>query len=553
MQLLEKIGKTNIIHKVEAQTLAAAIKIAFTENKYNFYLNSELIDINNRFRIFNFNGVNYLIKKSKKKDAFAEVDNANKVKSSIGDENIDGYEIDIVVPQLINDGDECFLVTEYLGHSVQEILYTNRRQLSINMSTLSGLLKLFDRRQILYRGLLPRNMIIKNNTIHLIDWEDVIIKNKPIEMYYNLQFKTNFVLNWGYIFPNEQLVDLINSMNIAKVQIEPPLNKYEEVYYKCFNMKTIHEIRELIYKIVLSAEKPYFKDVETLTEKFVILPNDMAHLISDLFTNEIDVLFDILAFGLREKDEGYYAKLVASFSDNIINMYKNAEIDRSKLFLYVLSMCDLSLKDKLDYSVNYHNLKNFVLNSSKDSIAYAYLMRDFKSIRRKLRHIIKSCFQKIDSRCVIDTIFIDKIVQQIKYLRNDLENGVVYEDDLFVVQESGEFFVPRLYELFYKKKHLSNEEQLKLAKLQWCMRKCYLELGILQVSIYNERVGLKQIVKFIPFYQKKLKSLNINPDDYQLDLVKYLKSYSVDDNKKQQKNEMFGNMLVKRLREYERV
>lgn len=553
MQLLDKIGKTNCIHKVEAQTLTAAIKIAFTDNKYNFYLNSELIDINNRFRVFNFDGVNYLIKKSKKKDAFAEVDNAIRVKSSISGENIYGYEIDIVVPQLIDDGDECFLITEYLGHSVQEVLYTNQRQSSINMSTLSELLKLFDRRQILYRGLLPRNMIIKNNTIHLIDWEDVVIKNKPIEMYYNLQFKTNFVLNWGYIFPKEQLVDLINSMNIDKVQIEPPLNKYEEVYYRCFSMETIQGIRDLIYKIVLSAERPYFKDVEILTEKFVILPNDMAHLISDLFTNEIDVLFDMLAFNLREKDEEYYTKLVASFSDSIIDMYKNAEIDRSKLFLYVLSMCDLSLKDKLDYNINYHNLKTVVLNLSKDSIAHAYLMRDFKSIRRKLRHIIKSCFQKIDSRCMIDTIFIDKIVRQIKHLRNDLEKEVIYEDELFVVKESEEFFVPRLYELFYKNRHLSNEERLKLAKLQWCMRKCYLELGISQVSIYNEYIGLKQIVKFIPFYQKKLKSLNINPDEYQLDLVKYLKSYSVVDDKKQQKNEMFGNMLVKRLREYERV
>ncbi len=553
MQLLDKIGKTNCIHKVEAQTLTAAIKIAFTDNKYNFYLNSELIDINNRFRVFNFDGVNYLIKKSNKKDAFAEVDNAIRVKSSISGENIYGYEIDIVVPQLIDDGDECFLITEYLGHSVQEVLYTNQRQSSINMSTLSELLKLFDRRQILYRGLLPRNMIIKNNTIHLIDWEDVVIKNKPIEMYYNLQFKTNFVLNWGYIFPKEQLVDLINSMNIDKVQIEPPLNKYEEVYYRCFSMETIQGIRDLIYKIVLSAEKPYFKDVEILTEKFVILPNDMAHLISDLFTNEIDVLFDMLAFNLREKDEEYYTKLVASFSDSIINMYKNAEIDRSKLFLYVLSMCDLLLKDKLDYNINYHNLKTVVLNLSKDSIAHAYLMRDFNSIRRKLRYIIKSCFQKIDSRCMIDTIFIDKIVRQIKHLRNDLEKEVIYEDELFVVKESEEFFVPRLYELFYKKRHLSNDERLKLAKLQWCMRKCYLELGVSQVSIYNEYIGLKQIVKFIPFYQKKLKSLNINPDEYQLDLVKYLKSYSVVDDKKQQKNEMFGNMLVKRLREYERV
>lgn len=553
MQLLEKIGKSNIIHKIEAQTLTMAIKIAFAENKYNFYLNSELIDINNRFRVFNFNGVNYLIKKSKKKDALAEVDNATKIKTRIGDENIDGYNIDIVVPQLVNDGDDFYLITEYMGHSVQETLYSNRHEFPIKITTLSTLLKLFDSRQVLYRGLLPRNMIIKNNIIHLIDWEDVVIKSDQKEMYYNLQFKTNFILNWGYIFSHKQLIDLINSMNIDKIQIEPPLNKYEEVYYRCFSKKTNQEIRDLIYKIVLSAEKPYCKGILSLTEKFVILPNDMAHLISDLFTNEIDVLFDILSFGLRKTDEEYYAKLVSSFSDSIVNMYKNAEIDRSKLFLYVLSMCDLLFKNKLDYDFDYHELKTLVLNSSKDSIAYAYLMCDFKSIRKKLKHIIKSCFQKMNFGRVVDTIFIDKIIQQIKSLRNDLEKGVIYEDDLFVVQESINFFVPRLYEMFYKKNHLNNEEQLKLAKLQWCMRKCYSELGILQVSIYNENNGLKHIVKFIPFYQKKLKSLNINPDDYQLNLVKYLNSYPVSDCKKQQKNELFRNMLVKRLREYEKI
>jgi hypothetical protein len=50
---------------------------------------------------------------------------------------------------------------------------------------------------ILHRGFLPRNTIIKNNKIYLIDWEDVVLSKNIVNKL--LQYKTSILVGWRYL------------------------------------------------------------------------------------------------------------------------------------------------------------------------------------------------------------------------------------------------------------------------------------------------------------------------------------------------------------------
>lgn len=348
-KLCEQLNEDTTIKKVSGDSFIDIIAKVFNDTQYRFYLNSELIDINDRFRIFQYRGKNYIAKKSRKKDGDSEIKNAKKAEKILNGITVDNYTINIVKPDIYYIGNFAYIITEYMGNSLQECNYSKSFPVSICLETIFKILKIFVKKGVLYRGFLPRNMVINKDNIYLLDWEDAVFDDK-VENGINLLWKTNFILNWSYFFDFDILEKLLNKYSTTDNQ-EPPLLKYEKNFKSIANLNYgVTDLRKCIFKTVIESEKK----IKENTSYFIIPPNDLAHLISDLFNSDIDVLFDISSSVLRESDENKYIELLKILSRVIINSYsKNENIQKDAIRIILKFMEAASGQDN-----NYNLLDN---------------------------------------------------------------------------------------------------------------------------------------------------------------------------------------------------
>lgn len=343
-KLCEQLNVNTSIKNTNGDNIIDIIKIVFKDTKYKFYLNSELIDVNDRFRIFEYQKKNYIAKKTKKKDGDLEIKLARKAERLLDGLIVDDYVIHIVKPNIYYIDDFAYILTEYMGNSLQECNYSKSTDTSINLNTVFDILELFLKKGVLYRGFLPRNTVIDKKNIYLLDWEDAIFDDRT-KNGINLLWKTNFILNWSYFFDSNDIEKLLNKYCILNNQ-EPALLKYEKKFKNIANLNYgVVDLRKYILKTVMESERK----VEENTSNFIIPPNDMAHLVSDLFNSDIDVLFDISSSILRKKSESKYIELLEMLSRVIINSYsKNENIQKGAIRI-ILKFMEAAVENYVNY------------------------------------------------------------------------------------------------------------------------------------------------------------------------------------------------------------
>ena len=342
-KLSEQLNVNTAIKSVPYENMNKIIKYVFKNSEYKFYLNSELIDVNDRFRIFEYKNKNYIIKKTNKIDGELEIKYAQKAADILDGLEVNDYIIKIIRPTIYYIDDFAYILTEYMGNSLQECNYSSQNKLTIEIDTIFDILKLFLNKGILYRGFLPRNMVVNENIIYLLDWEDAYF-NPNVENKINLLWKTNFILNWSYFYDYKVLEDELNKYSTLSNQ-EPALLKYEEKFKNMANLdyETV-ELRKFILKTVMESEK----SINEETNDFVIPPNDMAHLISDLFNSDIDVLFDISSSVLRRKSETKFVELLKMFSKAIIDTYLSNEDMQRNVMKIILKFMEVTSKPEIN-------------------------------------------------------------------------------------------------------------------------------------------------------------------------------------------------------------
>ena len=343
-KLCEQLNVNTSIKNTNGDNIIDIIKIVFKDTKYKFYLNSELIDVNDRFRIFEYQKKNYIAKKTKKKDGELEIKISRKDGRLLDGLIVDDYVIHIVKPNIYYIDDFAYILTEYMGNSLQECNYSKSTDTSINLNTVFDILELFLKKGVLYRGFLPRNTVIDKKNIYLLDWEDAIFDDRA-KNGINLLWKTNFILNWSYFFDSNDIEKLLNKYCILNNQ-EPALLKYEKKFKNIANLNYgVVDLRKYILKTVMESERK----VEENTSNFIIPPNDMAHLVSDLFNSDIDVLFDISSSILRKKSESKYIELLEMLSRVIINSYsKNENIQKGAIRI-ILKFMEAAVENYVNY------------------------------------------------------------------------------------------------------------------------------------------------------------------------------------------------------------
>lgn len=367
--LYTALEKGNKINKIKATNIEEAINKAYENDDYTFYHNSELIDVQNRFRIFNYNNINYFIKSSKKEKAKAEVENTIQAAKLLNGKTINKYQIEVIESKLYIIEDKYYTVTEYKGNTLQEYLYNNSNP-KFTFNDFETMLKTLMKLGIEHRGFCPRNMVVsdKDKKIYLFDFEDAhFLKEKK---YYNIVEKTNLLVNWSYYYDINQIRKVINT----KSGEEPKLNSYEKSFKELLGYsKSDKSLREIILDIVLLAER------KVNTEKykyFCILPMDMAAIISDLFNSDIDALMDMVFYTIRLKDETKYQRVLKLFNKTIINAYKNNKNLRKSITKVLL----IAINTASDNNENFDDNLDLIFKT---------VYRDYKE-RKEVKERIKA-------------------------------------------------------------------------------------------------------------------------------------------------------------------
>ena len=386
-KLSEQLNVNTTIKSVPFDNMNEIIKYVFKNGEYKFYLNSELIDVNDRFRIFEHENKYYIIKKTSKFDGNLEIKLAKKAAGILDGLKVDDYVIKVIRPTIYYDEDFSYILTEYMGNSLQEYNYSKQNKLSIEINTIIDILKLFLNKGILYRGFLPRNMVVNENVIYLLDWEDATF-NTNSENKINLLWKTNFILNWSYFYDYKVLENELNKY--CTLNQEPALLKYEEKFKNMANLDydTV-ELRKFILKTVMESEK----SINDETNDFVISPNDMAHLVSDLFNSDIDVLFDISSSVLRRKSETKYVELLKILSNAIIDYYLSKENMQKNVMKILLKFMEMASKNEInddsELVILFENDKTIFYNKLKEILNK--IMYDFNKSKFCDINFIRVC------------------------------------------------------------------------------------------------------------------------------------------------------------------
>jgi len=416
------VGVNPHIGNIEAESLEKAVQIAFSQKKHLVCNSRWFIDIKGKFRLFKFNKITYLAKEITEEKANIEIRNCLIAKKRIDSKRVGKRTIEIVTPQKISaktKPKQHHLVSRYLGLDLNNNVYSKTPPI-LTVDECLSMVKLFIENGISYRGFLPRNIVENKNKIYLFDWEDASFsKQASIDSFDHL-WKTNFLLNWSYLYGFNDLVHgLQEKLNIHEPLPEPPLVKYEKTYKLITgnNNTESHHLRNTIDEIVFGSELPLKKKYN----KFYIRPNDMGHIMADIFPSEIDVLHDMLSVLLRKQNEKIYTLNLQLMTRLLFLYYKeifvNKSIPKFSLKYYALTPILLILDDYVVKNNYIDILKRETLDSSMDqisktkpqnSVTYLYLQNKkglLKLLNKMLRkRVIEACPETQPKKIKINSI-----------------------------------------------------------------------------------------------------------------------------------------------------
>jgi hypothetical protein len=243
-----------------------------------------------------------------------------------------------VVPDLCKINNKTgYIFSEYIWPDCNELFY-QYENINFSKEDLLNIITELKNLSILYKGLLPRNIIIRNDKIYLIDWENTLI-NKNIESIF-LQYKASILVGWRCFNKiTQQDIEWIFS-NIIKIEQNISyLNQYEDAFKNMLGLVNFNnnKIQKICYENIINATnyKKWFSLMKL---------DDILHFISEVLPIEIEVLIDFL---LNKEYKQWSSELYVKLS-NII------KIARMKSFMEINSK-------QIKYFIN-DQIRNLIIN-----------------------------------------------------------------------------------------------------------------------------------------------------------------------------------------------
>lgn len=485
--------------------------------------NPELIDVQDRFRLIEVNGQTYVTKKSKPVQAEAERTLAAEAAARLNGCFVDDLSLRVVVPEVVLFGDAAYLITPYLGKTLQSIRYTQVNPV-IQKKMLHQILQIFKDRGIRYRGFLPRNTILGDETLYLIDWEDTTFFDVGTDVPGNLIAETNFVLNWMYNYDAEELRAMYRRVYRVLSEQNIPLNQYETILcYLCGQATdSVSDARSFVEALVLAAEAPY-----NGAQNSVILPADCASVVSDIFTPYIDAFFDILCAYLRREDEDGYLRWL-DFLGTYIRDNPNIETQTQGQIISILLMMYLTSGQTIDWLVGEDSgwvLSRLQLRLEHLPLMHAFLRPNPEQLKRELWPLLK----RITGNPAIEKVeAAHTLVAEILVLSEARHNvgKLVWENAFYRFIRTGKTSaIPGSYVFLRKKKsgEFTESEAVCYAETVQMLRLFLASQDVPISGIYTQSARDGTLTTMIlPYHIPVLRNLNIPLDEYQPHIELYL-------------------------------
>jgi hypothetical protein len=279
---------------VAAPSLAEAIAIVDAEPAYQFR-NQWLVDVDARIKGFTYDAQSYIAKCSSPQKGDQEIARAQKADHLLMGACIGSRAVAAVVPKAIPlDGSRHYLVSEYLGSDMNEQHYQRIPSL-LSGEEWGSLIQLLMSRGIIYDGLLPRNTIVTQDQISLIDWEGARFSEPPAPP--DRLTRTGLNISWSYFY------GMRAASEIQDLPLDAALEPKPIGYEKAFSGLIGHKgeagtlrMQACATAVAAEADRSYGRLLYKLDDAF--------HLIGEL-TPSIEVVMDMLL--ARRDDASHYA------------------------------------------------------------------------------------------------------------------------------------------------------------------------------------------------------------------------------------------------------
>ena len=288
-----------IAPNINSSSLDRAITIAEADPTTFGFRNNWLIDLDDRIKYFSYAHLDVVTKRSSVSKADDESVRARNAESLLNGHFIGSCAVMASVPEIISPIrglNASYLVSEYLGPDMNEQYY-NGKEPSLKAEEMFSLVRLLEDKGISFDGLLPRNTIVNEEGVSVIDWESARFHGEPCPT--SQLARTGLAISWSYIYGSDV---------ISELELMLPINDTAEIKTTDYEHMIAEltgydfdacEIRRLSCSTAISAEA--YRGQLPLLYKL----DDAFHVIGEQLPVGIEVLMDML-LAVRD-DESHFA------------------------------------------------------------------------------------------------------------------------------------------------------------------------------------------------------------------------------------------------------
>lgn len=316
------------IEKIDSKSLLEAIGLVNQLPRSFRFKNNWLFDIEQKMYIFKFKNKKIILKRGSLHRINREVENASKLKGLTDKIKIGKKELIVVVPDVYKiNTEEGYLFSEYLGPDCNELFYQNIKEV-LSAQEVIGIVKELNELSILHKNLLPRNTIVKNNRIYLIDLENVLFDKDPVRG--SLPIKTSVLVGWRNV--NQISRNDIESIfpSHAEIQLDSDsLNEQENTFKNMLGLINADnsQIRKLCSENIITA-------ASYASEPSLIKIDDIFHSLSGILPIEVELLIDfLLGEDIADESDSLYRKL--SNTTKIARMKSSMDVHENEVLFFL--------------------------------------------------------------------------------------------------------------------------------------------------------------------------------------------------------------------------
>lgn len=303
---IHRLEKQRLFLKAHGASLREAVSGVYgSQHKYRLH-STWMYDPHGHIRALEYGDIKYIAKRTSPSKSARERNNAEEAFRRLGGVLIGNRALVAVVPSALRVAHDKvgYLVSEYKGAVCNEQFYTQCDDNILSANEVKLIAETLADKGIAYPGFLPRNTIVTDGTIYLIDWEDAKFSDGSVLL--DESTKTNYLIGWSLIQNAPSALDQSNIFK--KSNSTPPAGEYEKVFSKMIGAEpdNIGNLETMTYMNAILGESCTKEDGASGRLK----RDDIVCAISPFIPIEVEVFIDtLLARDIEMRSDTLHWKL----------------------------------------------------------------------------------------------------------------------------------------------------------------------------------------------------------------------------------------------------